>query len=99
MNSCPSPKFRIKILAVEDSLRDFALMEARLLTALPCFLNLATSENEFEQALAHNCPDVIVCDSSFFAFDGLTALRIAREKRPHVPFIFCSGGTPNPLPA
>jgi len=38
-----------------------------------------------------NGPQIILSDYSMPAFDGLSALRIARELRPDLPFIFISG--------
>jgi PAS domain S-box-containing protein len=35
--------------------------------------------------------DLIISDFSLPSYDGLTALQLAREKRPRVPFIFFSG--------
>ncbi len=35
--------------------------------------------------------DLILADHQLPSFDGITALRIARERRPSVPFIFLSG--------
>jgi len=46
---------------------------------------------EFEAALTGKEFDVILSDYSLPQFDGLTALRIAREKSPDVPCILVSG--------
>jgi CheY-like chemotaxis protein len=82
---------QIKILIVEDNLRDFELMEAALSKQLLCTIQLATTQKEYETKLMEERPDVIVCDSNFFSFDGTTALNIAKEKCPDIPFIFCCG--------
>lgn len=49
------------------------------------------SEARFRQALLEFAPDVILSDFSMPLFDGMSALRIAREMVPAVPFIFVSG--------
>lgn len=81
----------IKILIVEDNLRDFQLMEAILSQQFACAIQLATTQKEYEAKLVEDRPDVIVCDSNFFAFDGTAALHIAKAKCPEIPFIFCCG--------
>jgi diguanylate cyclase (GGDEF)-like protein/PAS domain S-box-containing protein len=49
-------------------------------------------EPEMRRALeTPNGPQIILSDYSMPAFDGLSALRVARELRPDLPFIFISG--------
>ena len=45
----------------------------------------------FLKALDDFCPKIILADYSLPSFDGLSALKIARERCPEVPFIFVSG--------
>jgi diguanylate cyclase (GGDEF)-like protein/PAS domain S-box-containing protein len=49
------------------------------------------SESRFRQVLQDFAPDVILSDFSMPLFDGMSALRIARELVPDLPFIFVSG--------
>jgi len=49
------------------------------------------TEKGFVQALAEFKPDLIISDYHLPAFDGLTALRITREKLPLIPFIIFTG--------
>lgn len=49
------------------------------------------TEAGFLEALATFAPDVILSDFSMPAFNGLHALRLARELAPNAPFIFVSG--------
>src|SRR5262249_50821876 len=49
------------------------------------------TENAFRNALVEFGPDVILSDFSMPLFDGVSALFIAREQCPEVPFIFVSG--------
>jgi CheY-like chemotaxis protein len=80
-----------KILVVEDNPLDFELMAATLSSQFSCKVSQAMTKGEFERELAENQPDMIVSDSNVLAFDGFTALKIANERCPEVPFIFCSG--------
>jgi DNA-binding response OmpR family regulator len=50
---------------------------------------------ETEADLRRECidfePDIVVSDFALPQFDGLSALRVVRELRPDLPFIFLSG--------
>ena len=46
---------------------------------------------EFEAALGEDRLDIILADYRLPAYDGLSALRLAKKQRPEVPFIFVSG--------
>src|SRR3954466_6629867 len=49
------------------------------------------TREQFLNALAGQRPDLILSDHGLPAFDGFSALAIAREKVPDVPFIFVTG--------
>jgi len=49
------------------------------------------TESEMRTALQEFPADVILSDFSLPRFDGMSALTIAREMCPHIPFIFVSG--------
>src|SRR5439155_24960424 len=49
------------------------------------------SRTEFEAALDQAGFDLILSDFTLPSYDGLSALKIARQKTPCVPFIFVSG--------
>ena len=82
----------LKILMVEDVASD-AELALRELRQLGLAINARRVENEqdFRRALAEFQPHVILSDFSMPAFDGLTALDLAREHLPDVPFVFVSG--------
>jgi len=84
---------RIKILMVEDTPTDAELVTWELKKAgiEPSVLRVETRQ-DFLHALESFVPDLILSDSSMPGFDGLSALRLAREQAPNTPFIFVSGG-------
>lgn len=82
----------IHILVLEDLPTDAELIERELRRAEINFLarRVATRET-FLQTLREFSPDLILADYSLPSFDGISALSMAREKCPEVPFIFVSG--------
>ena len=81
-----------KILILEDLPADAALAEREISLALPgCVFRRVENRKEFLHALEEFKPDLIVADYQLPGFDGITALRIALEKAPHVPFIMHTG--------
>lgn len=82
----------IKILLAEDNPADVDL-ELRELkrAAIPVEYRAVSTQSDFRSTLAAFAPDVILCDFSFPDFDGLAALKIAREVAPDTPFIFVTG--------
>src|SRR4051795_2465716 len=49
------------------------------------------TKDEYIHELDHNPPELILSDYSLPGFNGQTALNIAREKCPEIPFIFVTG--------
>jgi diguanylate cyclase (GGDEF)-like protein/PAS domain S-box-containing protein len=82
----------IRVLLTEDVMSD-AELEVRELkrSGLRLTHRVVTSEESFTEALRDFAPDVILSDFSMPGFDGMAALRIAREMAPDTPFIFVSG--------
>jgi len=82
----------IRVLLVEDQPPEAELEIRELKRAgLSIVHCLVDTEDRFRQELHRFSPDVILSDFSMPHFDGMAALGIAREKVPHVPFIFVSG--------
>lgn len=82
----------VRVLHLEDEAADAALVERELRTVGRAFaLKRVDSKEAFSQALIDFAPDLILADYSLPSFDGVTALRIAREQCPETPFIFVSG--------
>ncbi|HJQ63148.1 MAG TPA: response regulator, partial [Burkholderiales bacterium] len=82
----------LKILLVEDVATDAELALRELQRGgIACMTRRVQTEDAFVHMLDEFRPDVILSDFTLPAFDGLTALDIARQKRPDIPFIFVSG--------
>jgi len=83
---------KLKILFVEDVPADRELAEIELRKKGLSFTSeIVESENDYIRALDDFKPDVIISDYSLPSFDGMNALRIAKDKCPTVPFILYTG--------
>jgi len=85
-------KDQLNILHIEDTPEDRELIRERILAdgIDAQFVNVDTRE-DLITALEQNQFDVVLADYSMPSFDGLSALKIVREKYPHLPVIFLSG--------
>jgi PAS domain S-box-containing protein len=82
----------IHILHLEDDPMDGELVRARLTAAdLACRITRVETRDEFEQALGRDAPDIILADYRLPMYNGLSALRLVKERRPDIPFLFVSG--------
>ena len=82
----------IRLLLVEDNRGDAELELYELKHAgLRVTSRVVDTAEDFRRALGEFRPEVIVSDFSMPLFDGLSALRIARELAPDTPFLFVSG--------
>jgi len=77
---------------VEDEAHDAALVEHSLKEGGFNFsIKRVDNEAGYLKELDHFRPSVILSDHGLPAFDGFTALSIAKRKAPDVPFIFVTG--------
>ena len=82
----------LRILMLEDVASDAELeMHTLKRAGLPCEWRRVEAEAEFAAQLEAFNPHLIVSDFTLPTFDGLSALRLAHEIRPDIPFIFVSG--------
>ncbi len=82
----------MKILHLENSEDDAELICSALSRSGSSFDTLRVETGEaFRQALDQDGWDVILADFSLPGYDGLSALKLAVEKCPYVPFIFVTG--------
>jgi CheY-like chemotaxis protein len=82
-------KKEIRILYVEDVPADVVMLNHELRKGGLAFrAKRVETKESFVQELEHHPPDLILSDHGLPSFDGFTALAIARNKCPDVPFIF-----------
>jgi PAS domain S-box-containing protein len=77
---------------VEDVATDAELILRELRRAdIRCDARRVETPADYRRELEQYRPHVILSDFSMPRFDGMEALRIARQSHPHIPFIFVSG--------
>jgi signal transduction histidine kinase/DNA-binding response OmpR family regulator len=82
----------LRILYLEDDPRDAELVQEALeTTGIVCEVTRVETQADFTTSLEQGVFDVILADYALPSFDGMSALKIAQQRRPHVPFIFVSG--------
>jgi PAS domain S-box-containing protein len=82
----------LRILSMEDDPQDTELIRDLLEAEdVVCEITRVDTEPAFLVALQQNQFDVILADYTLPRFDGLSALKLAMQVRPEVPFIFVSG--------
>ena len=82
----------LRVVMVEDVESDAELAERELKRAgLAVRVRRVEREEDFRREVGEFRPHVILSDFSMPQFNGMSALRIAREIVPEVPFIFVSG--------
>ncbi|PYJ55604.1 MAG: hybrid sensor histidine kinase/response regulator [Verrucomicrobia bacterium] len=82
----------LRILHLEDNAPDAELLRAVLeRQGVDCAIRRVETREAFEAALEREQFDLIISDYTLPSFDGLSALRIAGQKRPELPFVFVSG--------
>lgn len=82
----------LKVLHVEDNPLDAELVEQTLLSGgIHCEITRVDKRGPYIDALQQQKFDLILADFSLPSFDGRTALSIAQEMAPHVPFLLVSG--------
>jgi DNA-binding NtrC family response regulator len=82
----------LRILYLEDDPKDGELVQATLeAEGVACELVRVDTEGTFLKSIKQGGFDLILADYTLPSFDGISALRIAKEVCPEVPFIFVSG--------
>jgi PAS domain S-box-containing protein len=82
----------LRVLHLEDDVRDTELVQAALeAEGITVSLERVETEREFVAKLSPETCDLILADYTLPSYDGLSALRIAQQQLPGVPFIFVSG--------
>jgi two-component system, cell cycle sensor histidine kinase and response regulator CckA len=82
----------MRILHLEHSAHDAELIAHRLEEeGIACQITRIETREDFLTAAERGDWDVILADYGLPSLDGISALKIAREKCPDIPFIFVSG--------
>jgi PAS domain S-box-containing protein len=82
----------MKILHIEDCVEDAELVRAMLVEEWPdCSIEVIARPDDLVSRLDGKKYDLILSDFSLGSFNGLDALKIAKQKCPETPFIFVSG--------
>ncbi len=82
----------LRLLQLEDNPVDAELILATLNEGgIPCETCRVDRRDAFVDALKAGKIDLILADYSLPGFDGITALSLAQQLRPDIPFIFVSG--------
>src|SRR6478736_8917399 len=85
-------KQKLRILMIEDEVHDATLVEHTLKEGGFNFtFRRVDTEEGFLKELDKFGPSVILSDHGLPAFDGFSALTLAQQKCPDVPFIFVTG--------
>ncbi|HVU34845.1 MAG TPA: PAS domain S-box protein [Opitutaceae bacterium] len=85
-------KKELRILVLEDVPADVVLIDHELRQAGLSFeVKRVETREQFLREIRGGPPDVILSDHGLPTFDGFSALALAREKCPDVPFIFVTG--------
>ena len=84
-------KTPLRLLHLEDDPIDADLITTTLIEGnIPCQSQLVDTRQAFVAALKEGRMDLILADYSIPGFDGMTALTLARQHCPDVPFLFVS---------
>jgi PAS domain S-box-containing protein len=82
----------LHILLLEDDASDAELIQEHLEAGhIVCEVTRVQTGPEFVAALKDSGIDLILADYKLPSFDGLSALKLAMNERPDLPFIFVSG--------
>jgi two-component system cell cycle sensor histidine kinase/response regulator CckA len=86
------PTRPIRVLHLEDSLRDAELIRGKLdLAGVSCDVVLTNSRESFDAALRRQSFDLVLCDYNVPGYDGVSALTRVKEVQPEAPVIIISG--------
>ena len=85
-------KAPLRILYLEDDPRDAELVQGTLEAGgIDCEFTRVEKQAELVAALQQGGFDLVLADYTLPSFDGLSALKIAQQGWPQLPFIFVSG--------
>jgi PAS domain S-box-containing protein len=83
---------KLHILILEDNVSDAELMNRELRrSGLKFDFERVETKKTFIKSLDEFQPDLVLADYNLPSFDGLSALKLSKQKAPDVPFIIISG--------
>jgi len=92
MNKTDKSITLLNVLCLEDVLNDARLIKEILVDAgFLVSMDIAAGENEYHSFLKNRDYDIVLSDYTLPGFDIYTALKMAHELQPEVPFICVSG--------
>jgi PAS domain S-box-containing protein len=85
-------KLSLRVLHLEDDIRDAELVQDTLeADGITSQVRRVDTETDFLVALDEGGFEIVLADYALPGFDGLSALKIAQQRAPDLPFIFVSG--------
>jgi len=82
----------VHVLHLEDNPLDVELIMEILATSnIPIRYKQVEKKEEYENELLQRDYDLILCDNTLPGYDGISALKFAKETKPFIPFVFVSG--------
>ncbi len=85
-------KSPLRILLLEDDAHDAELVQELLEgEGVVCEISRVETQETFVARIERGGLDLILADYTLPSFDGLSALRLAKQDSPELPFIFVSG--------
>lgn len=83
---------KTRVLILEDLPTDAGLAEREVRRVdTECEFLVVDNRQEFEEALVSFRPDIVLSDYKLPQFDGMTALELARQHDPDLPFVIVTG--------
>ncbi|TNF59504.1 MAG: response regulator [Burkholderiales bacterium] len=88
----PEPRPTVRILHLEDSRVDHALVKFALQRSqFACELTLVDTIEDFQRELEAGACDIVLADYHLPGFTGMDAWQLSRDLRPDTPFVILSG--------
>jgi len=81
---------QLRILYLEDDPRDAELFRKLSRDSIACDITRVETEADFIVSLERGGFDLVLADYTLPLFDGMSALKIAQQGWPLLPFIFVS---------
>lgn len=82
----------LKVLILEDRKADLDLVKRQVKkVAADAIFTVAVNGEQFQEKINWGVPDIILSDYNLPDYNGVEALLLAKEKMPHVPFVFITG--------